>query len=492
MQPDNRRGNAHDFSDAFRRAPGHGIGTVQHILSTWSVLMSRTVMSNTIRRAAIAAAVASALALTACGGGGSGNTVNDKPGVALFTSAGSATSVTAGSVAEFSIGGGEQKFVSYSASSSDTKVATVVVDGTKLKITGASAGETIVTVTDSAGDNVKITVKVPGDALGKLAVNAPAEVTLTPGLSSQYRITGGAGPYSVAVSNPNVVAAAAANGVVSVTAANPGSATVVVFDAAGGSTKFDVTVTGAGFGVALYTTAPESLRMVGKTSSEFTVSGGTGPYVVTTSDSMVATGSVNGNKLTIAASSFGRALLNLRDATGTLLVVNVTVAGDVPVQLYSTAPSNVTLNAGSTPTFQIEGGTAPYIASTSNSEVAQASIVGGNQLQIKGITAGVADIVVFDRIGSSFKVAATVGGGTGAVPLYSTAPESITVGIGAEPTYKIAGGAAPYAVTSSHVAVATVTQTANTFSVKGVAAGRATVAIRDANGTAVNIVVEVR
>lgn len=456
--------------------------------------MSRTVMSNATRRAAIAAAVAAALALSACGGGGgSGNTVNEKPGVALFTNAGSAVTVTHGAVAEYSIGGGEQKFVSYSASSSDTKVATVTVDGTKLKITGVSAGEATVTVTDSAGASVKISVKVPGDALGKLAVNAPAEVTLTPGLSSQYRVTGGAAPYSVAVSNPNVIAAAAANGVVSITAANPGTATVLVFDAAGGSAKFDVTVTGAGFGVALYTTAPESLRMAGKTSSEFVVAGGTGPYVVTSSDSLVATGSLNGNKLTITSTgTVGRALLNVRDATGTLLVVNVTVTGDMTVPLYSTAPANVTLNAGSTPTYQIEGGTAPYIASTSNADVAQASIVNGNQLQIKGISAGVADIIVFDRVGASFKVAATVGGGTGIVPLYSTAPDAITVGIGAEPTYKIAGGAAPYIVTSSNVAVATVTQTSNTFSVKGVAAGQATVSVRDANGTAVNIIVEVR
>jgi Pilus formation protein N terminal region len=454
--------------------------------------MSRNLMSNAVRKSAVVVAIAAAFTLAGCGGSGSGNTVNDKPGTALFTSAGSSITVTRGSAAEYSIGGGAEKFVSYSASSNDTKIATVTVEGTKLKITGVSAGEAIITVTDSAGANVKITAKVPGDELGKLAVNAAAEITLTPGLASQYQVTGGAAPYSVTVSNPNVLAAATANGIVSVTAANPGTATVLVFDAAGSSAKFDVTVTGAGYGVALYSTAPESLRMNGKNSTEFTVNGGTGPYVVTTSDAQVATASVNGSKLTIQANAVGRALLNLRDATGTLLVVTVTVAGEVPVPLYSTAPSNVTLNAGGTPTYQIEGGTAPYIASTSNVDVAQAAIVDGNQLQIKGISAGVTEIIVFDRVGASFKVTATVGGGTGTVPLYSTAPDAITVGIGAEPTYKIAGGAAPYTVTSSNVAVATVTQTLNTFSVKGIAAGQVTVSVRDANGTATNIIVEVR
>jgi hypothetical protein len=454
--------------------------------------MRRINLSNATRNAVLAAAVTAALALTACGGGGSGNTVNETPGTALFTNAGAAISVTHGSVAEYTISGGNQKFVSYSASSSDTKVATVTVEGAKLRVAGVSAGEATVTVTDSAGAAVKIAVKVPGDTLGKLTVNAPAEVTFLPGMSSQYRVSGGAGQYSVAVSNPNVIAANVANGVISVTAANPGSATVVIFDAAGVSTTFDVTVTGAGQNVALYTTAPESLRMTSKMTSDFVINGGVAPYVVTTSDAEVVTGSVAGNKLTIASGALGRGMLNVRDAAGTLLVVTVNVTGEYPVTLYSTAPSSVTLNPGSTPTYMIEGGVAPYIASTSNTDVALASIVGGNQLQIKGISAGLADIMVFDRTGASFKVAATVGGGTGTVPLYSTSPDTITVAVGAAPTYKIAGGAAPYTVTSGNVVVATVTQTTNTFTVKGVSAGQAGVSIRDANGSAVNIVVQVR
>jgi len=456
--------------------------------------MSRIVKSNsTLRAATVAAAVAAALALSACGGG-SGNTTVDQPGVALYTNAGSNVAVTAGSVSDFNVGGGGggSKFVSYSASSSDPKVATAVVEGTKLKVTGVSAGEATITVTDSAGATVKIVVKVPGDALSKLTVNSPTEVTLTPGMSAQYKVTGGAAPYSVAVGNPNVVAAAAANGVVSVTAANPGASTVLIYDAAGNSTQFDVTVAGAGYGVALYTTAPESIRLNGMTSSDFVVNGGMAPYVVTSTDADVVSGTVTGNKLTINAGIPGRASLNVRDAAGALKVISVYVAGDQAVPLYSTAPANITLNAGSAPTYTIEGGAAPYITSTSNADVAQAAIISGNQLQIKGLSAGLATIMVFDHAGASFKVSATVGGGTGLVPLYTTAPDSITVMVGAEPTYKISGGAAPYTVTSSNVAIATITQTIDSFTVKGVAAGNGTVSIRDANGTAVNIVVQVQ
>jgi hypothetical protein len=60
---------------------------------------------------------------------------------------------------------------------------------------------------------------------------------------------------------------------------------------------------------------------------------------------------------------------------------------------------------------------------------------------------------------------------------------SITVQVGAAPTYTIAGGAAPYVKTSSDVTVATVSQTDNTYTIKGVAAGIAQVSIHDANGS---------
>lgn len=459
--------------------------------------MSRIVMSTAARRAAqMVAAVAASLALAACGGGGgSGNTVVSKPGVALHTNAGSVVTLSGGASADYVIGGGGGggNFVSYTASSSDLKVATVAVEGSKLKITGVNAGDASVIVTDSAGASVTITVKVPAVALPKITINGPEKVTLTPGLTSQYKVAGGQAPYSVAISNPNVIAAVAGKDAVSVTAANPGTATVIVYDTLGNSDSFEITVTGGGtVSVPLYTTAPESVRMATKATGEYSVHGGTPPYVVTTSDAAIVTGSIDGNKFTITSGVAGRGLLNIRDAAGILQVVTVNVLGEYQMPLYTTAPSNLTVGAGGVLSYSIEGGTAPYVASTSNLGVAEAAVISGNKLEIRGISAGVAEIIVFDAIGAQVKVAATVGGGTGTVPLYTTAPDAITVLVGATPTYQLAGGAAPYTVTSSNVAIATVTQTTNSFTVTGVAAGLGVISIRDANGSVVNVSVTVQ
>jgi len=525
-------------------------------------------------------ALVAAFALAGCGGGGSENTVLDKAGVALYTSAGETVSVAQDAAVEYNIGGGggTSKFVTYSASSSDVKIATVQVTGAKLTIKGIAGGETTVAVQDSAGATVQIKVKVPQAVVGKFAVNAPEKIslspgltsqykinggvapytvvasapgvlsasagkdsvsvtagkagsatltvydatgaslsfqvtveesnivagkfvvnapekiTLTPGLSAQYKITGGVAPYDVAVSAPNVIAASTGKDAVSVTAANPGTATLLVYDATGTATSFEVTVTGSdAIRVPLYTTAPDTIGMAAFEVGKYSVNGGTAPYVVTSSDVGFIKGAISGNDLTITSSGpAGRGVINIRDAAGVLLAVTVNVYGETPTGLYTTAPTGLTIGAGGLSTYSIKGGVAPYVASSSNTEVASASVANGNALQIRGVTAGVADILVFDATGKSVKVSATVGGGTGIVPLYTTAPESITVLVGATPSYKLAGGAAPYTVTSSNVDVATVTQTATSFTVTGKKAGLAVVSVRDANGTAVNIDVDVR
>lgn len=436
-----------------------------------------------------------ALSLVAGCGGGSDNTVLEKPGVALYTSAGTDATVQPRQTAEFTVGGGGggTNFVSYSVSSSDIKVAVASITGGKLSITGIEPGDATVVVTDSAGASVAIAVKVPAIAYPKLEINSPDKITLTAGLTSQYKLTGGKAPYRVAIGNPNVVAAVTSNDAITITAANPGTATLIVYDDLGNSDTIEATVTaGTNVSIPLYTTAPDTLRVPGGEVSKFAVHGGVAPYTVTSTNPDVVQGSVNANELTIEAKTSGQGILNIRDASGVLIIVTVTVVGEYPSPMFTTAPAGITVAAGGGTTYQINGGTPPYIASSSNYDVARANIVSGDQINILGISAGVADVMIFDSTGTSVKVAVTVGGGTGKVPLYSTAPDSITVLVGATPTYRIAGGAAPYSVESSNVEVATVTQETNTFTVTGVKTGMAVLSIRDANGSGVTINVDVQ
>ncbi|UTY55856.1 hypothetical protein [Massilia sp. erpn] len=447
-----------------------------------------------LRLIQLAAAVMSATALAACGGGGSGNTVVEKPGMGLYTTAPNQVTVAAGATSTYTIGGGggTAGFVSYKASSSNEQVATVKVDKTSLIITGHAGGTAAIQVVDSAGANVVINVTVPNTHVSGLAIAVPPGVTLVPGNTAQYKINGGIGPFTAVASNPNVVALAAGLDSVSVTAANPGTATVVVYDRTGASAKFDLTVAGGSESAALYTTAPEAFFMPANATASYKIAGGLGPYTVTSADTGIADATVESGILTVRSKgAAGKTAIHIRDAKGALLVITANVSGNSGVPLYTTAPSAVAIGLGAAPAYTIQGGIAPFTATSSNAGVAKAS-VSGNTLNLTGLNAGVADVVIFDSTGASVKITATVQGGSATVPLYSTAPQSITVAVGATPTYTIAGGASPYTVTSSNVKVVTVSQTGTTFTATGVSAGPATITIHDANGSAVNIVVAVQ
>lgn len=457
-------------------------------------MKSNVFPSARMRLTQLAAAVIATTTLVACGGGGSGNSVVDKPGLALYTTAPSQITVAAGASNTYTIGGGGGTvgFVSYKASSSNDQVASVTVEKNNLVVTGRTGGTAAIQVVDSAGGNVIINVTVPTSQVPALAIAAPSGVILVPGNTVQYKINGGVGPFTALASNPNIVAVSTGTDTLSFTAANPGTSTVVVYDRTGASTKIDLAVSGTTEATNLYTTAPESFFMPAKATATYKIAGGLGPYTVTSSNTAIADASVNNGVLTVTSGNVaGKAAVNIRDAKGSLVLVTANVSGDSAVALYTTAPSSISIGLGDGPSYRIQGGIGPFTATSSNAAVAKASVA-GNTLNITGLSTGVADVVIFDSTGASVKVTATVQGGSAIVPLYTTAPESITVAVGAKPTYTIAGGASPYTVTSSNVDVITVTQTGITFTATGVAAGLATIAVHDANGTAVNIMVTVQ
>lgn len=457
-------------------------------------MKSSVIPSARVRLTQLAAAVIAAAALVACGGGGSGNSVVDKPGLGLYTTAPSQITIAAGATSTYTIGGGggTAGFVNYKASSSNDQVASVKVDKNSLIVTAHTGGTASIQVVDSAGGNLIINVTVPTSPVSNLAIAAPASVILVPGNTVQYKINGGVGPFTAVASNPNAVALSTGADTLSVTAANPGTSTVVVYDRTGASAKIELAVSGATDSANLYTTAPESFFMQSKATATYKIAGGLGPYTVTSSNTAIVDATVNSGVLTVTSGSVaGKATLNIRDAKGSLVVVTANVSGDSAVALYTTAPSSISIGLGDAPAYSIQGGVGPFTATSSNAAVAKASVT-GNSLNITGLSTGVADVVIFDSTGASVKVTATVQGGSAIVPLYTTAPESITVAVGAKPTYTIAGGASPYTVTSSNVDVITVSQTGTTFTATGVAAGLATITIHDANGTAVNIMVTVQ
>lgn len=419
--------------------------------------------------------------LSACGGGG-GSAGGSGSGVALFTSAASAINILPGEVHTYTIGGGVP---SYSATSSNTALKVSVSDKT-LTIAAVGSGTATVTVTDNAGGKVSISVTMGTGVI--LSTTAGSSINVGLNASSVYTIIGGVGPYLAASSNNSVANVSVNGNQLTVTGAAVGKATIVVSDYNSQKVNIDVQV---GSSSALFTSAPKDITVaVNGTTAAFTIGGGSQVYSVASSNSQVATVGINGNIFVITGVKSGTTVVSVTDSLGASVSINVTVVSSGGSStLYTTAPSSITIGTASY-TYQVSGGSAPYVAKSSNELVVITNII-GNTLSINGIAPGSAKVLITDSNGGTLTIDVTVGGSTSA--LYTTAPSSVTVAIREAASYALSGGVAPYSVSSSANSIATVTfnPATNQFTITGVAAGSANIALTDSAGKSITIAVTV-
>ena len=376
--------------------------------------------------------------------------VSSSPAKVLYTTAPSSITVAIGSAwaQTYSIDGGTGP---YTVTSSNTLIATVAMAGNNYIVTGVSAGTTNILIRDSAGATMNVSVSVAVASSLPLYTTAPPSLTLgigPVGADQPYLVGGGTGPYTATSDNSNVAAVSLQGVNLTITGLTAGTASIFVRDSAGTIVTLRVTVVGAAI-VPLFTTAPPSVTIAISSTQTYGVGGGTGPYTATSSNASVADVSLVGNSLKVTGITAGAANVVIRDSQGATVNVAVTVPAASTVPLFTTAPPSVTIAIGSTQTYGVGGGTGPYTATTSNSTVADVSLV-GNSLKVLGLKAGSASIVVRDAVGASTTVAVTVG----LTPL-SVTPNSATGIIDDILVATIVGGAPPYRASVGNILVAT-------------------------------------
>jgi len=494
----------------------------------------------------------------------------------LFTTAPLAITVSKESTMSYSVGGGTAP---YSATSSSTSVATVLVAGSGLTVNGLANGSASVVVRDSAGATVTIAVTVPTPSTIALYTTAPTGVTVAIGASPAYSIGGGTLPYSATSSNTSVATVSVTGSSLTVNGLSAGSASVVVRDNAGATVPIAVTVPNTTT-VPLYTTAPSSVTVASASTTAYTVGGGTSPYTAVTDDTSIASVSLSGGSLAVTGVALGKANIRIRDSAGSILTLSVSVA--TPTLMVT--PNTATAIIKDALLATITGGKAPYTVVVGNTLVATASI-SNNQLSVTPLQVGQTIITVIDSLNQSVVYsltanAATPGirlspstltiserstdsfqlkvyGATGSanvfssnlillsasilddvvtivtgsngnrcvekdtpiaitvldstraigtatitiqenspactssLALYTTAPPSVTLTVGSTGTYSIGGGTASYMVISSNTSVATVLLSGSNFIVTGINAGIANIFITDSLGTSLTIAVTV-
>lgn len=432
------------------------------------------------------------LTITGSGSGSATITVNDASGakvkieatvgtgVDLYTTAPAELTIGVGvNSSTYAVGGGSRI---YSVASSNRQVVTVTQNDSQFYITGISSGKASILVTDTLGGNKKVDVIV-GSGID-LYTTAPSAVTVAVGGSSAvYSIGGGSQVYSVSSDNSNVATVGQSGNSFVITGRTGGKAVVVVKDTGGKEIKIDVVV---GTSNAIFSTAASTISLAVNTTNTYKVGGGTTIYSVGSSNTSVATAVISGNDLIITGVANGSATVIVRDNTTGLLSIDVTVGTATAIPLFTSAPSDIVVQPGTTPIYSVSGGKAPYLASSSNNSVMTATI-SGSSLSLSGLIVGSAKILVTDSLGATVTINAVVG--TGAVlPLFTTAPSSVTLAIGDTASYTISGGSSPYVVSSGNPNVASTVLVGTTgFSITGEKVGNAAILVTDSKGATVTV-----
>ena len=234
----------------------------------------------------------------------------------------------------FQLGGGTPV---YTATSSDTSVATVVVNGSTATITGVRATATTATITfrDGAGTIVTTTVNV---ASIPLALN-PTTVSAFIGDTVFARISGGTLPYRVDTGVTDAVTATIANQTeVTITLLRAISAyEFIVVDANGQTAKLTLT---AGLGTNVFRLSPATLTIAEQETRPIllTMYGASGSAAAFSSNTALLTASVSGNIVTLSrvtgagscVAANTQVLISVVDAKGSVGSATVTIQNSDP------------------------------------------------------------------------------------------------------------------------------------------------------------------
>lgn len=318
---------------------------------------------------------------------------------------------------------------------------------------------------------------IGGTTNPSLYTTAPAQVSISPGANAVYTIGGGNGAYTATSSNTNVITASVNGNSLTVVGVAPGTANIAITDTAGDKVTIAVTTVGQ----ALFTTAPERVSITPGNSAVYAIGGGSGPYSATTGNANVATTSLTGNSLTLTGIASGTTNIAITDAAGGKFTIAVDTTGSQP--LFTTAAGQVSITPGTSAVYAIGGGNGPYSATSSNTNVATAS-VSGNSLTVAGIAPGTANIALTDAAGGKVTIAVAT---TSSQALFTTAPGQVSITPGTSGVYAIGGGNGPYSATSSNTSVAKVKVSGTTLTIDSVTSGKATIAVTDSAGQSVAI-----
>lgn len=362
----------------------------------------------------------------------------------------------------------------------------------KYEITGSTAGDVDIVVTDSVGTSTSVRLLIEAaQAPLKIAVSSNRLTLPDQGQQAKTEhltIEGGAAPYTVTASSQLKLRQISATKY-EIIPQSTGSGTITVKDSTGAIKQLTVTVPAAPSEVSAPLRITFSQKPLAvKASRQLTVQGGVGPYTLTLSNNNAKQSSAgtvsNIAKYLITGVSPGQVTIVVKDSTGATASVSLTIPG--PLKLSVSAQDMIMPANGQQPKTEkltIQGGIAPYTVKALGSIALKQ--ISPDQYEIIPKAAGGGLITVQDRSGTIERASVAVH----VPPTVVLQKDSITVG---EMTkLSIKGGLTPYTVTLSNTNAKAFkrswSEINTTYEITGVARGSVDITIQDKRGASISV-----
>lgn len=373
------------------------------------------------------AVVCGVLAAWLAGCGGGNDSATPAPPVTTLSVGGmGSVSLVPAEFRRLSITGGRKP---YKVESPDIGVVLAAVTDSTLSLAAIKSSLVPVNVvlTDAQMSKLTLAVSVGNHASLGDFVLSPARLAVVPGGTGLVSLQGGMPPFTAVPASQGWVSAAVTDRSLSITGLlEVAETTVRITDSLGVTRLLPVSVSpagSAGAGVALFTNLTSQTSLLPGGGKAFTVAGGTGPYIVTSSRAAVLAASLNGQTLRLQAGVAGTAVITVTDALGTQISRTVAVLGTPsPLALSSSALFGA---VGTTASVTIVGGRPPYGMYGDASGVAAGSVT-GNVLSLELMAPGNGVVTVLD---ADFNTVTTtvVATGTAAPTKFTLSPAKLLI-----------------------------------------------------------------
>lgn len=234
-----------------------------------------------------------------------------------------------------------------------------------------------------------------------LFTTAPSDITMTSAGSTTYTVGGGGAPYTATSGNTGVATTSLAGATLTINSIAAGTAPIAVVNSVGKSVTINVTVLAKGQTGIPPSIFPASINAGDCTTNiPFIFTGGTAPFTTFTSDNFgvpVSTPQPLGSDSYFTASIRNPlgpfpyiATVTVLDSQSRTAIANITI--DYPRTcttnaLLQTNPASANAHVTEILTFQITGGVAPYTATSSDTAIAT-PVVNGTSLNVKAESTG--------------------------------------------------------------------------------------------------------